>query len=324
MEPPGPGAVPGSRPPAGPGPGPALPRQRHLTALRPDLLRLGGGGRSLGGGRRGHRDPRHRDLHPLVRQGLQLGRRPLVMGRWLVRHQPGDHIRGHGLEHRVGAELGVVGEHHHFRRRLHQRPIDAGGEHVGGGEAPFGGQPAAGEEGAGDPEPLEGLLRPAAHQRVVGAAQRPPGHDDLDPVGVGEGLCDQQGVGDDGETGHPGEPAGQLLGGGSRADDDRLALVDEARGEIGDRRLLRGGGQGLLRKAGLAGEPARQYRTAVPAVEESFGLQRPHITSYGHFGGLDDAGELTEGHGSVGPHHFKDQLATFCSEHETDSNLSGR
>ncbi|CBG70559.1 hypothetical protein SCAB_34642 [Streptomyces scabiei 87.22] len=78
----------------------------------------------------------------------------------------------------------------------------------------------------------------------------------------------------------------------------------------------------FLRKAGLSREPARQYRTAVPAVEESFCLQSAHVPPYGHFGGLDDAGELTERHGSVGPHHFEDQLTTFCSEHETDSNAN--
>ncbi|GHE57086.1 hypothetical protein GCM10018785_27960 [Streptomyces longispororuber] len=62
----------------------------------------------------------------------------------------------------------------------------------------------------------------------------------------------------------------------------------------------------------------------MPAVEESFCLQRAHVPPYGHFGGLDDAGELTERHRSVGPHHFEDQLATFCSEHETDSNPNDR
>jgi hypothetical protein len=67
-----------------------------------------------------------------------------------------------------------------------------------------------------------------------------------------------------------------------------------------------------------------QYRTAVPAVEESFCLQRAHVPPYGHFGGLDDAGELTERHGPVRSHHFEDQLATFCSEHETDSNPNDR
>lgn len=82
---------------------------------------------------------------------------------------------------------------------------------------------------------------------------------------------------------------------------------------------------GFLREAGLSREPARQYRTAVAvAVEESFGLQCPHVSPYGHFGGLDDAGELPERYRPVGAHHFEDQLATFCSEHETDSNLSGR
>src|SRR3954471_19169767 len=77
---------------------------------------------------------------------------------------------------------------------------------------------------------------------------------------------------------------------------------------------------GFLREAGFAGEPARQHRTAVPAVEESFCLQRPHVPPYGHFGGLDDAGELPERYRPVGAHHFEDQLTTFCSEHETDSN----
>ena len=67
------------------------------------------------------------------------------------------------------------------------------------------------------------------------------------------------------------------------------------------------GEMGLLRKAGLSGETARQHRTTVPAVEQSFGLQRPHVPPYGHFGGLDDAGELTERHRSVGAHHFEDQ-----------------
>ena len=95
-------------------------------------------------------------------------------------------------------------------------------------------------------------------------------------------------------------------------------------GEIGDGRLLRGREMGFLRKAGLPRETARQYRTAVPAVEESFCLQRPHVPPYGHFGGLDDAGELTERYRPVGPHHFEDQLATFCSEHETDSNPNDR
>lgn len=66
--------------------------------------------------------------------------------------------------------------------------------------------------------------------------------------------------------------------------------------------------------------------TAPPCrlVEESFCLQRAHVPPYGHFGGLDDAGELTERHGPVRAHHFEDQLATFCSEHETDSNPNDR
>lgn len=81
---------------------------------------------------------------------------------------------------------------------------------------------------------------------------------------------------------------------------------------------------GFLRKAGLSRKTTRQDRTAVAAVEESFCLQRPHVPPYGHFGGLDDTGELTERHGPVRTHHFKDQLATFSSEHETDSNLTGR
>ncbi len=81
---------------------------------------------------------------------------------------------------------------------------------------------------------------------------------------------------------------------------------------------------GFLWEAGLPGETARQDRTAVPAVEQSFCLQRPHVPPYGYFGGLDDAGELTERHRSVRAHHFEDQLATFCSEHETDSNANDR
>ncbi|GHJ19394.1 hypothetical protein TPA0909_10080 [Streptomyces albus] len=60
------------------------------------------------------------------------------------------------------------------------------------------------------------------------------------------------------------------------------------------------------------------------AVEESLCLQRPYVTAYGHFGGLDDTGELPERDGTVGPHHFKDQLTTFRSEHETDSNADDR
>lgn len=141
---------------------------------------------------------------------------------------------------------------------------------------------------------------------------------------MGQRLRHQQGVGDNGQPGDARKPASQLLRGRPRADHDGLALFDEARGEIGDGRLLRGRGQGFLRKAGLPRKTARQYRTAVPAVEESFCLQCPHVPPYGHFGGLDDAGELTERHGPVGAHHFEDQLATFCSEHETDSNLTGR
>lgn len=62
----------------------------------------------------------------------------------------------------------------------------------------------------------------------------------------------------------------------------------------------------------------------MPAVEESFCLKGPYVSPYGHFRGLDDAGELAERHGPIGSHHFEDQLATFCSEHETDSNVTGR
>lgn len=141
---------------------------------------------------------------------------------------------------------------------------------------------------------------------------------------MGQRLSDQQGIRDDGQSGDTREPSGQLLRCRPGADHNRLALFDEARGKIGDGRLLRGRGQGFLRKAGLPREAARQYRTAVPAVEESFCLQCPHVPPYGHFGGLDNTGELTERHGPVGAHHFEDQLATFCSEHETDSNLTGR
>lgn len=35
-------------------------------------------------------------------------------------------------------------------------------------------------------------------------------------------------------------------------------------------------------------------------------------------------GTLRERHGPVRSHHFEDQLATFCSEHETDSNPNDR
>jgi hypothetical protein len=81
---------------------------------------------------------------------------------------------------------------------------------------------------------------------------------------------------------------------------------------------------GFVREAGLSGESARQYRTAMPAVEQSFGLQRPHVTPYGHFGGLDNAGEFAERYRSVRSYHFEDQLTTFCCEHETDSNPNDR
>lgn len=141
---------------------------------------------------------------------------------------------------------------------------------------------------------------------------------------MGECLGHQQRIGHDGQSGNPGETACQLLGGGTRPHHNGLALFDETRGEIGDGRLLGGREMRFLRKAGLSREPARQYRTAMPAVEESFCLQRAHVPPYGHFGGLDDAGELTEGYSPVGPHHFEDQLATFCSEHETDSNANDR
>ncbi|GGU73879.1 hypothetical protein GCM10010275_05700 [Streptomyces litmocidini] len=141
---------------------------------------------------------------------------------------------------------------------------------------------------------------------------------------MGEGLGDEQGVGDDGQTGHAGEPAGQLLGGRPGADHDGLALFYEARGDVGDGRLLRRGEMGFLREAGFSRESTRQHRTAVTAVEESFCLQGPYVSPYGHFRGLDDAGELAERHGPIGSHHFEDQLATFCSEHETDSNVTGR
>ncbi|KNB51646.1 hypothetical protein AC230_14965 [Streptomyces caatingaensis] len=60
----------------------------------------------------------------------------------------------------------------------------------------------------------------------------------------------------------------------------------------------------------------------MPAVEQSFRFEGPHVAPYGHFGGLDDAGELTERNRPVGTHHFEDQLTTFCSEHETDSNAN--
>ncbi|CAL2068923.1 conserved protein of unknown function [Streptomyces murinus] len=242
----------------------------------------------------------------------------------LVRDEAGDEIRRHGLEHRVRAELGVVGEDHHLRGGLHERPVDGRGEHVGGGQSPFGRQTAPGQERLRHPQPLEGLLGTGADERVVGAAQGAAGHDDLHPVRMGQRLCDQEGVGDHRETGHTGEPAGQLLRGRTGTDHDRLALFDEAGREIGDRRLLGGREMRLLRETGLPGEPTRQYGTAVPAVEESFRLQCPHVPPYGHFGGLDDAGELTERHGTVRSHHFEDQLATFSSEHETDSNPSDR
>lgn len=218
----------------------------------------------------------------------------------------------------------MVGEDDDFGGGLDEGPVDAGGEHVRGGQAAFGGQPGAGEEGAGDPQPLEGLLGPAADQGVVGAAQGAAGHDDLHPVGVGEGLGDQQGVGDDGQAGDPGEASGQLLGGRTGADDHGFPLADQSGGEVGDGGLLRRGEVGFLREPGFAGETSREYGAAVAAVEESFRLQRPHVPPYGHFGGLDDAGELPERDGSVGAHHFEDQLATFCSEHGTDSNANDR
>ncbi len=134
----------------------------------------------------------------------------------------------------------MVREHHHLGRGLHQRAVDARGEHVGRGQAALGGQPTAGQEGAGDPQPLEGLFGSAAHQGVVGASEGSAGHHDLDPVGMGQRLGDEEGVGDHGQAGYAREPAGQLLGGRTGADDDGLALFDEARREIGDGRLLRG------------------------------------------------------------------------------------
>lgn len=204
----------------------AVPR----AALHPRLPRPAGHARAVGDG----------DLYALIGQRLQLRGGAVVMARRLVRDQPCDQIRRHGLEHRVGAELGVVGEHHHLPRRLHQRPVDAGGEHVGGGQTSLGGQTAARQEGAGHPQALEGLFGTAADQRVVGAAQGAAGHHDLDAVGMGQRLGDKKGVGDDGEPGNACEPAGQLLRGRSRADDDGLALFDEAGREIGDGRLLRG------------------------------------------------------------------------------------
>jgi hypothetical protein len=57
---------------------------------------------------------------------------------------------------------------------------------------------------------------------------------------MGQRLGHQKGVGDYGQPGYPGEPAGQLLSGGTRPYHDGFALFDEARGEIGDSRLLGG------------------------------------------------------------------------------------
>ncbi len=264
------------------------------------------------------------DLHPAVGDRVQFAGGGVVRGGVLVGDQPGDGLGGDGREHAVRAELGVVGEDDDLGGRLHQCPVHARGQHVRGRQAAFGAQPAPGDEGLGDPQPLQRLLGAAAHQRVVGAAQGAAGHHHLDPVGVGQCLGDQQGVGDDGQAGHPGQPAGQLLGGGAGADHHRVALLHQAGGEVRDGALLRRGQVGLLRVTGFAAEAAGEHRAAVPAVEEPFCLQRPHVPAHGHFGGLDDAGQLPERDGSVGAHHFEDQLATFCCKHRTDGNLRDR
>jgi hypothetical protein len=86
-------------------------------------------------------------VHAPVGERLELGR-GAVVARWrLVGDETGDHIGGHGLEHRVRTELGVIGEHHDLRRRLDQSPVDARGEHVGRGQPALGGQPGPGQEG---------------------------------------------------------------------------------------------------------------------------------------------------------------------------------
>lgn len=223
---PGPTGAAGPRPSPGlPGPGQAPPgtprsavaggsgprgRRAAYGAVRAAACRGGPGGRAEGARSPWSRSPRrsHRDLHPLVRQGLELGGGAVVVARRLVRHQAGDEVRRHRLEHGVGAELGVVGQDHHLGGRLHQRPVHARGEHVGRGETALRGEPAPGEERARDPQPLEGLLGAAAHQGVVGTAQRAAGHHHLHPVGMGQRLGDQEGVGDDGQTGDPREPHG--------------------------------------------------------------------------------------------------------------------
>lgn len=108
------------------------------------------------------------------------------------------------------------------------------------------------------------------------------------------------------------------------ADHHGVAFLHQSGGEIGDGALLGGGEVGLLRITGFAAEAAGEHRAAVPAVEEPFCLQSPYVAAHGHFGGLDDAGQLPERDGSVGAHHFEDQLATFCCKHRTDGNLRDR
>ncbi|GAA2658002.1 hypothetical protein GCM10010400_14740 [Streptomyces aculeolatus] len=62
----------------------------------------------------------------------------------------------------------------------------------------------------------------------------------------------------------------------------------------------------------------------MPSVQQPFGFEGPYVSAHGHLGGLYDSGELSERYGPIGPYHFQDQLTTFCSEHETDSNAKDR
>ncbi len=261
------------------------PRSGVVGSPRPVVERRGeepgtwprrGPGRGRGG-RPGPGHPRvpgrpgDGDLHPLVGERLQLRGGAVVVAGRLVGDQPGDEVRRHGLEHGVRAELGVVGEDHDLRGGLDEGPVDGCREHVGGGQPAFGGQAAPGEEGLGHPQALQGPARRRSRRgRSWSRAGVPPVITTSTRLAWANAWATRR------ELVTTVRPGTRAPGGGPvpawsyppRPRSPRL-LRRGPRRRSAMAVFLGGREMGFLRKAGLPRESARQYRTAVPAVEES-------------------------------------------------------
>src|SRR3569833_1472265 len=250
------------------------------------------------------------EAHAAGAQLVQLLRRGGLAGDQVV-----DLVGGHRLDHRVDADLGVVGQHHDHLRGRREGPDGAGAQQDRGGQAAFGGEAVAGDEGAAGAQAGQRAFGGAADQRLDRAAQRASGHHHLDARGRRQCLRHEQGVGDDGQLGVAAQPLREHVRRRARAEHHRGAVLDQRDGQIGDGRLLLLGDLGLLQVGGLAGQLTGQGRAAVVAVEQAVGLQRAYVAPYGDLRGLDGLGELAQGERAVRAEQFEDPHAPLGAEH---------